>query len=515
MKFKNRIRTLLVVTTFSLILAACGGGGSDSASANTPVNNPPASTPTNSAPVVNAGDDQVAEVSVYTNITIHLAGTASDSDGSIQSVKWENKTTDGADESIELLNSEQLDASFEFKNMNITEPQIYTLSLTVTDDDGATTNDEVEITINPNVPVDITLPDNIHGARLVSLSENKILITGGCKKLIAEKHETYTLTYGCYESSYKAYILDLTDNSLQKVGDANFARPYSTQLQSTTLLSDGRVMLYSQDNGKTKKIFEDGLWNVDFNEYGKHYGEIYDPQTQQFTPISSMNMIRDFTMPARLSDDTLVFFTGTDRTAQLGETHTQTIEFYTPATDSWEFSSALYPERYDEIVTATLPGDKVLLLGGRNMTGGGTNKAYIYDHKQQSLEQIETFVPSIENKFVNNNWGASVQILDLGDGSICLIPHGDFWLARFDTNALAFNYDKTPCEQWRYRGNFVRDGMIFNNGKGKSNAAHIEFKSGRMWITQQIVDLNNISAEYNADGNYYEYTEPMTIRILR
>ena len=513
MKYKNRIKTSLVVMTFSLILAACGGGGSDSASANTPVNNPPAPTPTNSAPVVNAGDDQVAEVSVYTNITIHLAGTASDSDGSIQSVKWENKTTDGADESIELLNSEQLDASFEFKNMNITEPQIYTLSLTVTDDDGATTNDEVEITINPNVPVDITLPDNIHGARLVSLSENKILITGGCKKLIAEKHETYTLTYGCYESSYKAFVLALTDNSLQQVGDANFARPYPLQLQSTTLLSDGRVMLYSQDNGKTR-ILKDGSTYINFNEYGKHYGEIYDPQTQQFTPISSMNMIRDFAMPAQLSDETLVYFAGTDHAAQPGETHTQTIEFYTPATDSWEFSSALYPERYDGIVTATLPGDKVLLVGGRNVGGGVTNKAYIYDHKPQSLEQIETFVPSIENQFIDS-LGASVQILELGDGSICLIPPGYDWVARFDTNALVFNYDKAPCEQWRNIGNFVRDGMVFNNGKAKASAAHIEFKSGRVWITQQFVDLKHISAEYNDDGNYYEYTEPMTIRILR
>ena len=40
MTCKNRIRTLLVVTTFSLILAACGGGGGDSGSTPTPTPTP-------------------------------------------------------------------------------------------------------------------------------------------------------------------------------------------------------------------------------------------------------------------------------------------------------------------------------------------------------------------------------------------------------------------------------------------------------------------------------------------
>ena len=517
MPSKKLFNKALITTSISLVLSACGGGGG-SDSANT--SNPVTPAPSNVAPTADAGQDQSVEMSAYSGLTIALSGTASDSDGTIQSIKWEDKTTVAGQEAIELLDSDKLAASFKFNNLNITEEQVYTLSLTITDDDGATASDEVVVTVKPNAPIDVSLPDNINGARLVQLSENEILITGGCKKLQAELREVSTVIYGCLEPSYKSFILNINDNSISQVGDANFARPYSMRSQSTTLLSDGRVMLYSQDNGLTLNYTGTEI-ESNFDEYAKHFGEIFDPTTQIFTPILSMNEMRNFPMPARLSDDSVLFFAGTDNRIGFVESnpllqHTKTIEMFKPESNSWELVTATYPELYDELVTATLAEDKVLLVGGRDAQGGGTNKAYIYDHAQQVVSEIETYIPTGATAYVNNGRGASVQRLELDDGSICLVPQGSGWLIRFDQDAQVFNYDTTPCEQWYSLGGFVRDGEVFQNGKvALAGAAHVEIKSGETWLSQQIVDLHHIPAQHNADGNYYEYTQPMTIRILR
>jgi dienelactone hydrolase len=112
------------------------------------------SGPVNSAPVVNAGSDKV--VNLPTN-TSTIAATASDTDGTISSYSWTKISGGSATLSGNTTNT--LSASGLAAGS-------YTFRITVTDDKGASTSDDVVVTVN-NVPTvsagadaTITLPTN-------------------------------------------------------------------------------------------------------------------------------------------------------------------------------------------------------------------------------------------------------------------------------------------------------------------------------------------------------------------
>jgi GH35 family endo-1,4-beta-xylanase len=118
-------------------LSACGGGsGGKTASPTT--NTPPAPV-ANVAPTVDAGADQVLdELS-----DVILTGSASDSDGSVNSYSWTLTSTGTA---VTLSGAETSSASFNAPDVTGSEELIF--SLTVTDDDGSTSTDSVTVTIN-------------------------------------------------------------------------------------------------------------------------------------------------------------------------------------------------------------------------------------------------------------------------------------------------------------------------------------------------------------------------------
>ncbi|MCA6078779.1 PKD domain-containing protein [Fulvivirga sedimenti] len=116
-------------------------------------------TATNQLPVVSAGADQVITLPVSST---NLNGTASDPDGSITNIAW-TKTSGPA---ATLSNADQLISTVD----NLVEG-VYIFRLTVTDNDGDTSSDEVRITVNApavNQPpvanagpnVNLTLPVN-------------------------------------------------------------------------------------------------------------------------------------------------------------------------------------------------------------------------------------------------------------------------------------------------------------------------------------------------------------------
>ena len=128
----KQITASLNLLILIMVISACGGGGdSSSGGGNTP---PP---PANKAPTVNAGADQT--VDEQTSVT--LAGTASDSDGTVASYTW----TQTAGSVVTLNNANTANASFTAPNINADET--LTFRLTVADNDNATANDSVSINV--------------------------------------------------------------------------------------------------------------------------------------------------------------------------------------------------------------------------------------------------------------------------------------------------------------------------------------------------------------------------------
>lgn len=122
-----------------LLLQACGGGGSsDPEPAPTPA-------PTNQSPTVSAGHD----IQVEEGMPVTLQATASDPDGQIASYTWSQVS--GQAVSLTTTNN----ATLTFTAPSLTEPSTLTFSVTVADNDGAETVDEVNVLVNPT-PVEVS-----------------------------------------------------------------------------------------------------------------------------------------------------------------------------------------------------------------------------------------------------------------------------------------------------------------------------------------------------------------------
>lgn len=121
----------LIVLLLALFLISCGGGSSDSGGGGT---EPPA----NKAPIANAASDQTVDE----NTEVTLSGSGTDSDGSIASYSW----TQTSGPSVTLTNSSSASTSFIAPDINTDETLSFELK--VTDDDGATAIDSVDIFIN-------------------------------------------------------------------------------------------------------------------------------------------------------------------------------------------------------------------------------------------------------------------------------------------------------------------------------------------------------------------------------
>ncbi len=106
--------------------------------------NPPDTAPVNQPPRVNAGNNR----SVNSNTTIRMSALASDTDGSVVSYRWTQIS--GRPGSFNRTGTTNV--NFTTPTVNVGEAnQRLTLRVTVTDDDGATSTDTVNVTVRAPV----------------------------------------------------------------------------------------------------------------------------------------------------------------------------------------------------------------------------------------------------------------------------------------------------------------------------------------------------------------------------
>ena len=117
---------IVLVFAVLLSLAGCEGGGEDEESGNR-------------SPVAIAGGDQTVDA----GSVVTLRGSGSDSDGAITSYRWEQI----AGATVALSNADQASASFVAPQVDVSAVLMF--RLIVTDNDGAASHDDVNVTIQP------------------------------------------------------------------------------------------------------------------------------------------------------------------------------------------------------------------------------------------------------------------------------------------------------------------------------------------------------------------------------
>lgn len=124
----KNISFILKIIPLFLLVSSCGGG-----SASPP--EPPVQV--NQSPTVDAGVEQTVEVSQQVTLT----ASASDSDGTVDSFSWVQ--TSGT--SVILNNADLISATF--TSPSVAQDEILTFDITVTDNQGATATDGINIIV--------------------------------------------------------------------------------------------------------------------------------------------------------------------------------------------------------------------------------------------------------------------------------------------------------------------------------------------------------------------------------
>ncbi|MDX2046199.1 MAG: PQQ-dependent sugar dehydrogenase [Chitinophagaceae bacterium] len=159
----GRLRDIAVSPDGKVYICTSNGGGNDRI---IEVSNSAAPLP-NQPPVANAGADKV--ITLPTNTTT-FNGTATDADGTIATYVW-SKVSGPAGGTIATANAATT-------NITALQQGVYVFRLTVTDDDGATDTDDVQVTVNA-APVPNQPPVANAGAdKVITLPTNTTSLTG-------------------------------------------------------------------------------------------------------------------------------------------------------------------------------------------------------------------------------------------------------------------------------------------------------------------------------------------------
>ncbi|MGQ8367375.1 PKD domain-containing protein [Glaciecola sp. 1036] len=245
---QSRFTPLYFLSSIALstVLFGCGGSNSDKPQIPTP----------NVAPTVDAGNDISAdELTVVT-----LSSTANDTDGTISSYLWEQ--TAGTTVTLNVSNA----ASATFTAPDINADETLTFSITVTDEDGATASDTVNVNllrVNQAPIVDAGNPITANEQTLVTLNataqdpDGTITsylweqTTGEDVMLDANDRATITFTSGDINSNtILEFTVTVSDNDGETASDTlivNLNRvnqvPVAIAGSDQTVIVDTEIML--------------------------------------------------------------------------------------------------------------------------------------------------------------------------------------------------------------------------------------------------------------------------------
>ncbi|MFL0806695.1 MAG: DUF1566 domain-containing protein [Oceanobacter sp.] len=211
---------LLVSAGLLALLAGCGGEASSASpldNSGTPTTpdptdptdpvdpvDPTTPTDTNASPVANAGQDQRA----LAGTTVHLPGSGQDADGSIASYEWTQ--VDGTNAIINNTTA----ATTTVTLPSVTTSEVLSFSLTVTDNQGASDTDSVDLTLFVDAStVDNSVPLANAGVDQVVSTGDSVLLSGSGDDL---------------DGVIESYAWTQTDGVSVTLTDANTSMPSFT-----------------------------------------------------------------------------------------------------------------------------------------------------------------------------------------------------------------------------------------------------------------------------------------------
>ena len=231
---KNIATSLLPIIIFSLsFLTACGGGSS-----STPTPPPP---PQNMAPTVSVTDFSLPE-----NTTGSVTATATDSDGSISTYAWVQKSGP----SVVLSNTDTATVSVDAPE--VTADTDIVLTITVTDDDGAMSSADVTATITANI-LSFTVSGLVTDSPVADANV-EFKIDGQSFTTIADANGEYSI------------VINIDDSYLDKIIEAIATGPEANSpLKLVSLL--GSVDTIIEAAGADGILTKDELFDVNITNF--------------------------------------------------------------------------------------------------------------------------------------------------------------------------------------------------------------------------------------------------------
>ena len=219
-----------------------------------------------------------------------------------------------------------------------------------------------------------------HNGPAVLMNDGNVLVIGGDTK----QAEIY---------DYKKNKFVLTK------GEMNYKRKYgatATTLENGNILITGGSYFIKNDKGQIKK-------EVVFDS-----AEIYNPQTQNFTPISKMSFPRTRHIAIPIENGNVLIFDGQDKR----EKTVHEIEEFDIKTNTFKVINKINIDNLYWTHFVKIDTDKILLIGYKDGTSSPPYK-YLYDYSKNNIlpfvpeKNIEVFEKHIYSTYMPLSAGAT------------------------------------------------------------------------------------------------------------